>query len=156
MKKGMNILARHYAGRRSSSVSAAGGFGGGGDHTIEIHSATQGHTYEAYQVFSGNFSGGVLTDVKWGSGLKNSQDGNSLLDALKENDSQKDYFADCESASDVAEKLAEQDGAFMDDSSLLDAFAETVSGCLSSTKAVLRRAGGKRSVRLYLYDQRTG
>ena len=136
MKKGMNILAGIMLAAAlllfpRQAVSAAGE-----NHTIEIHSATQGHTYEAYQVFSGNFSGGVLTDVEWGSGLKNSQDGNSLLDALKENDSLKDYFADCESASDVAEKLAEQDGAFMDDSSLLDAFAETVSGCLSSTKAV--------------------
>lgn len=136
MKKGMNILAGVMLAAALLPFPRQAVLAAGEDHQIEIHSATQGHTYEAYQIFSGNFSGGVLTDVEWGSGLENSQDGNSLLSALKGNDSLKDYFEKCESASDVAEKLAEQDGALMDDSSLLDAFAETASGCLSSTKAV--------------------
>lgn len=38
-------------------------------YTITINSAVEGHTYEAYQIFSGSLSGGKLTDIKWGNGV---------------------------------------------------------------------------------------
>ena len=39
-------------------------------YTITINPAVKGHTYEAYQIFSGAFSDGKLTDIKWGNGVK--------------------------------------------------------------------------------------
>ena len=40
-------------------------------YTITINNATPGHTYEAYQIFSGDLSStGVLSNIKWGSGVK--------------------------------------------------------------------------------------
>ena len=39
-------------------------------YTITINDAVKGHTYEAYQIFSGVLSGGKLTDIKWGNGVK--------------------------------------------------------------------------------------
>lgn len=38
-------------------------------YTITILNAGTNHTYEAYQVFSGNTSGGKLTDIAWGNGV---------------------------------------------------------------------------------------
>lgn len=39
-------------------------------NTLTITSETDGHTYQAYQVFAGDYStGGVLTNVTWGAGI---------------------------------------------------------------------------------------
>lgn len=61
------------------------------------------HNFEAYQIFSAKLDSTTkkLSDVKWGTGVK----GDELLAALKTTTD----FASCESASDVAEKLAEFD-----------------------------------------------
>ena len=60
------------------------------------------HDFEAYQIFSAKLdSAGRLSDVEWGEGVK----GNELLVALQADTTLGD-FADCYSASDLAEKLA--------------------------------------------------
>ena len=61
------------------------------------------HDFEAYQIFSAKLDStkGTLSDVKWGNGVK----GDELLAALKTATTLGD-FASCNSASDVAEKLA--------------------------------------------------
>lgn len=56
------------------------------------------HSFEAYQIFSAKLDSGKLTDVKWGDGVKDAE----LLAALKGTTD----FTTCNSASDVAEKLA--------------------------------------------------
>lgn len=40
-------------------------------YTVTIDKSTEGHTYEAYQIFTGTLSTGetVLSDIKWGSGV---------------------------------------------------------------------------------------
>ena len=38
-------------------------------HTVTIHSAAPGHTYEAYRILGGHISGGVLVDITWGDGV---------------------------------------------------------------------------------------
>lgn len=65
---------------------------------------TEGHTYDAYQVFKGTQAEGdaALGDVEWGSGVK----GVDLLSALQK---KYDYFDTCETAADVANILAEKD-----------------------------------------------
>ena len=60
------------------------------------------HDFEAYQIFSAKLdSTGKLSDVKWGNGVK----GAELLAALQANAALGD-FSKCNTASDVAEKLA--------------------------------------------------
>ena len=41
-----------------------------GTYTITIKNAETGHTYEAYQIFAGTLSDGVLSDISWGDGVR--------------------------------------------------------------------------------------
>ena len=38
-------------------------------YSITINNSTEGHTYEAYQIFTGDLSGTTLSNVVWGSGV---------------------------------------------------------------------------------------
>ena len=38
-------------------------------YSITIENGAEGHIYEAYQIFRGVLSDGVLSDVEWGSGI---------------------------------------------------------------------------------------
>lgn len=62
-----------------------------------------GHTYKAYQIFSGTQAEGSdeLGNIAWGSGI----DGDALLAALKADATLSATFAECESAMDVAEAM---------------------------------------------------
>ena len=56
----------------------------GETYTLTIENKKDGHTYEAYQIFSGALAineGGkpVLSDIQWGTGVKN---GTALLGAI--------------------------------------------------------------------------
>ena len=52
-------------------------------NTLTITSDTDGHTYQAYQVFAGDYSaGGVLSNVTWGTGIN----GTGILAALQASD----------------------------------------------------------------------
>ncbi len=77
---------------------------------------TADHTYYAYQVFSGTYSGGVLTDIEWGNGVTPG----SLLQALKDDTTIGSDFANCTTASDVAGVLAEKNT----DANFVKAFAK--------------------------------
>ena len=50
-------------------------------YTITINNETAGHTYEAYQIFTGDLSDGTLSNVEWGSGV--SEDGKTALGNAK-------------------------------------------------------------------------
>lgn len=67
-------------------------------HTITIRNKDDGHTYEAYQIFSGSITDGKLVDIEWGSGV----DGEALLEAL----TKLDAYKDCKDANDVAKALS--------------------------------------------------
>lgn len=62
-----------------------------------------GHTFTAYQVFTGTYENNVLTNVNWGNGI-NSE---AFLAALKADATIGSKFTDCTSAADVAEVLAD-------------------------------------------------
>lgn len=52
-------------------------------YTITVQGTATGHTYEAYQIFSGKINdSGVLTDVNWGSGIDTSKEAD-LIAALQ-------------------------------------------------------------------------
>ena len=38
-------------------------------YSITINNSAKDHTYEAYQIFTGNLSGTTLSNIVWGSGV---------------------------------------------------------------------------------------
>ncbi|MGI6072384.1 MAG: isopeptide-forming domain-containing fimbrial protein [Lachnospiraceae bacterium] len=69
--------------------------------TVPDEGILQGHTFTAYQIFSGREESGVLSDIDWGDGI----DSAAFLTALK--GIAESPFAACTSAADVAAVLAE-------------------------------------------------
>lgn len=66
MKRAINALVAVLA---TVAMAVAGFMGAGTAFADEANTITgpkNGHTYEAYQIFTGTPSGGKLTDVKWG------------------------------------------------------------------------------------------
>lgn len=113
--------------------------------SITINGAVAGHTYDAYQVFSGVYYKGsrqndtpadneYLSDVEWGKGVKS----NELLAALKATDNAGNYnaiFGDAFKNATKAEDVANVVANFGDQSAKLDEFARIVGKYLSGTKA---------------------
>lgn len=60
----------------------------GTTYSITINNSAEGHTYEAYQIFTGNLSGTTLSNIVWGSGV--SDEGKAaLVDAAAKADTLK-------------------------------------------------------------------
>lgn len=53
------------------------------DGSITITDANAGHTFEAYQIFTGKLSGNTLSDIEWGSGVND--EGKTKLGSAKDN-----------------------------------------------------------------------
>lgn len=104
------------------------------------------HAYEAYQIFKGNYSGKVLNDIQWGSGV----DGDAVLDELKTTAAfgvdENNLFKDCATAEDVADVLGsttgENERVFADDEVLAKAFAKVVGNHLTETTSGKGSASG--------------
>ncbi|MCD7854297.1 MAG: isopeptide-forming domain-containing fimbrial protein [Clostridiales bacterium] len=77
----------------------------GDTYTITIKSDKTGHTYDAYQIFTGDLSddGNTLSNVKWGTGI----DGTELITLLKADSTVGSLFKDCKTAADVADVLGD-------------------------------------------------
>lgn len=109
----------------------------GDTYTLTINSATSGHTYQAYQVFKGDYSEvtvdgatqKTLANIDWGTGVN----GTALLAALKADGTIGAKFTSSVSADDVATVLQGTD--FASDSANLDTFAAIVGEHLTSTSA---------------------
>lgn len=71
--------------------------------TVPDTGILKGHTFTAYQVFSGREEDGVLADVKWGSGINNL----AFLGALKADTSYGYLFTNCDDAASVAKVLGD-------------------------------------------------
>ena len=92
------------------SVLCTGALAAESQYTITINGKSTGHTYEAYQVFSGTVgkNSTVLSDIQWGSAIT---DGNDFLTELNKADTNKygsiaTDFQSCNSADAVAKVLA--------------------------------------------------
>lgn len=83
-------------------------------YKITIQNAEAGHTYEAYQIFAGTYSGGVLSDITWGTGIADT----ATLEAK--------YGT----ASALAEKLTATDNTKVD-AKVLAAYLSTTTDMLS-------------------------
>ena len=62
----------------------------------------KGHTFTAYQIFSGREEGGILSDVQWGSGIN----AGGFLAALKDDSTYGNLFTNCTEAAAVADVLS--------------------------------------------------
>lgn len=123
-------------------------YGAANEHTITINNtdANGTHTYEGYQVFSGNLNAAedVMSDIVWGNGIDsaevikalveaNADDKSPLkgkFDGITEGDSTATPPVPASSATDVAKKVAGLDN----NSAALDAFAGIISEHLTSNK----------------------
>ena len=98
-------------------------------YSITIRNEKSGHTYEAYQIFSGDLTvetvenddgtsteTRTLSNIEWGNGV----DKTALLSALKGTEDAPTAFQDCEDAADVADVLEN----YGTDSSQIKAFAD--------------------------------
>lgn len=116
-------------------VLAVPAFAAGENYTITINNAKEGHTYEAYQVFSGDLSENVLSNIQWGPGVN----GEALLAALKADEIIGSNFAECTTAAQVAEVLT----SFDSNSAQLDAFATVVGNHLTTVAGTDDYSDGK-------------
>ncbi len=143
MKKRLSVLLASAFAAVLALVMAVPAHAATGDNTITIKSETSGHTFEAYQIFAGEYyvdgdGTASLSNIKWGDGVR---DGAGLLAALKVDSIIGNYFADDSSAADVADTLANAtvpdsdpaQKAFDNNAANTDAFANVVSRFLSNT-----------------------
>ena len=71
--------------------------------TVPSDGILKGHTFTAYQIFSGTESDGILTEVQWGSGVNS----DTFLAALKADTTYGSLFTDCTDAAAVAKVLSD-------------------------------------------------
>lgn len=93
------------------------------------------HTYEAYQVFAGQYADGVLSNITWGSGV----DGDAIVTDLANATGTLAAFKGLDSAKAIAEKLAEA----TDDDAVAKAFAALVGNHLKTGSASGTSSSGK-------------
>lgn len=107
-------------------------------HTIKITNSNSKHTYEAYQIFSGDFyqdgEQKKLSNVTWGKNV----DGAGLLAKLNNADNEfYEDFKDCKNAADVADVLSADK---FKEAATLDKFAKIVDDYLNATSYVSEAA----------------
>lgn len=102
-------------------------FAASGSYTLTISGASDGHTYEAYQIFAGDLSENeqTLSNVKWGDGVN----GEALLAALKGTEEEPTAYQTCMTAADVAKVLE----SYENNSSEMKAFADIAGQHLTKT-----------------------
>ena len=71
--------------------------------TVPSGGILEDHTFTAYQIFSGREENGVLSDVKWGSGIEPT----AFLQDLKDDTTYGSLFANCTDGAAVAKVLSE-------------------------------------------------
>lgn len=99
-------------------------------YTITISNDKPGHTYQAYQIFSGDLSEGTLSNITWGTGV----DDEKLLGALTANNNAPigTAFAACEDAADVAKVLEGKTDNSDTNKVFMEAFASVVGANLGT------------------------
>lgn len=120
-------------------------------YTVTITGHKAGHTYEAYQIFSGSLdsTGAILSNIAWGAGIN----GTEFLDFLTSENTGifsetrvvdgtestiNNVFAGCQSAEDVAKVLS----GYADKDKMLDTFAKYAGNHLTNPQGVSTGSGG--------------
>lgn len=121
-----------------AAMTLTAGAADGTTYTITVNDTKAGHTYGAYQIFSGDLSDGVLSNIEWGTGVN----GTALLSALKAADAA--AYDGCTEAAEVAKKLEEK----KEDAAFVAAFAKVAVNNLSTASATAQVAEGAASCAL--------
>ena len=122
MKKAMKkLMAALLAVAMVCAMAIPAFAAGGSGNTLTINGTTAGHTYEAYQVFTGTLHGDVLSNIDWGDGVK----GDDILSDPK-------LPATLQNHSSAAALAAELE-KFSSSSDEVNAFAKVVSNHLKET-----------------------
>lgn len=102
------------------------------DYTITIDGTGKGHTYEAYQIFSGKYdaSKGNLSDINWGTGVNSSD----LLTELRSNNSPLYTIFQGLEASATAEDVAKKLETLDSNQNEIEEFAKIVAKHLNAKK----------------------
>ena len=130
MKKAMKKLMAALLAVAMVCAMAIPAFAAGtGSNTLTINGKTTGHTYEAYQVFTGDLKGKVLSNIVWGNGV----DG----DAIRNDPGLPSSLRGLSSAAALAAELAKLPSS----SDEVNTFAEVVSKHLSANKYTSTEAG---------------
>lgn len=132
------VMAACAAIPMSSSFSASAA--GNNSITIEGFNTTENndngtHTYEAYQVFAGQYAGGVLSNITWGSGVN----GDAIVADLTNATGDLVAFKGLDSAKAIAEELAKA----TDNDAVAKAFAALVGKNLKDNAKSGTYADGK-------------
>lgn len=108
------------------------------DSSIIISNSKDGYEYTAYQIFSGEYADGVLSNIGWGSNIAEDDQSNAIaavvaitLDTAITIDGTETTtpFASCKSAADIAAVLSGQGN----DSEIAQKFADTIKSYVSGT-----------------------
>jgi fimbrial isopeptide formation D2 family protein/LPXTG-motif cell wall-anchored protein len=94
-------------------------------HKITMSYSQPGHTYEAYQIFSGELSNGKLIHIEWGNGVN----GEAIIAALK---ADKTLGADFAGEITTAEQVANILTNYENDSAKIEAFGRIVAANLTN------------------------
>ena len=138
MKYGKKIVSLMLTLVMLAAMTLTAGAADGTTYTITVNDTKAGHTYGAYQIFSGDLSDGVLSNIEWGTGVN----GTALLSALKAADAA--AYDGCTEAAEVAKKLEEK----KEDAAFVAAFAKVAVNNLSTASATAQVAEGAASCAL--------
>lgn len=130
MKYGKKIVSLMLTLVMLAAMTLTAGAADGTTYTITVNDTKAGHTYGAYQIFSGDLSDGVLSNIEWGTGVN----GTALLSALKAADAT--AYDGCTTAAEVAKKLEEK----KDDAAFVAAFAKVAVNNLNTASATAQVA----------------
>lgn len=100
-------------------------FSASAEGSISISNEATGHTYEAYQIFDGDLSDGVLSNIIWGVGIDDTKQTELLaaINAITLTDNSKP-FETCADAAAVAKVLSDANAIF--DAEITKKFASVV------------------------------
>lgn len=100
--------------------------------TITITNETDGHSYEAYQIFTGTLdsTSGIFTNVEWGDGV----DEKKLIDELQKSTLFGTTFNDISKTDPDATAVAKILGGWSYNETPVKNFADVVNTCLTDTK----------------------
>lgn len=136
----MNKVLKGLVAVAATAAMAVAGFAGASTAmaadtgTISITGQEIGHTYNAYQVFAGDYADGVLSNVKWGANVSSTA-ASKVIAALKADTNfgtgNENIFAKCSDAACVAKALGDANAT--NDSVKAQAFAKTVGDLVDGT-----------------------
>lgn len=121
MKKAklLKIVSSIFVSAALAAATAVSSFA----YDLTINGTKTGHTYGAYQIFTGDLDGSTLSNIEWGTGVNDT----AALTALKADGKIGSLFTDADSAATVAKAIEKATAEQM------DIFAQVIGANLTAT-----------------------